>query len=223
MKTLEASQLSTQSLGTLAGQIPGATGVFHRYRLDFCCKGEQHLGVVLQEKQLDAETILNELQQLLQRPEAGVNWQGQGASTLINHILKNYHDVHRIQVPELIRLAQRVERVHATHPQCPEGLAEHLMTLLQELESHMLKEEQILFPLLLSQNTWPNGPIQVMRMEHTQHGEALEETRRLTQQGQLPEGACNTWRALYLGLAALERDLMDHIHLENNILFSGLA
>jgi len=62
----------------------------------------------------------------------------------------------------------------------------------------------------------------VMRNEHDQHGEALQRLEALTNDITLPRGACNTWRALYVGLAALREDLMEHIHLENNILFEGL-
>jgi regulator of cell morphogenesis and NO signaling len=69
----------------------------------------------------------------------------------------------------------------------------------------------------------PLGPISVMRMEHEQHGEALQRLAMLTHDITLPRDACNTWRALYLGLRTLRDDLMDHIHLENNILFEGVA
>ena len=49
--------------------------------------------------------------------------------------------------------------------------------------------------------------------------ENLRKTRRLAHDLVPPPAACNTWRALYLGLDALERELMEHIHLENNVLF----
>ena len=37
-----------------------------------------------------------------------------------------------------------------------------------------------------------------------------------------PQGACNTWRALYAGIAQLNDDLINHIHLENNVLFPSV-
>ena len=46
----------------------------------------------------------------------------------------------------------------------------------------------------------------------------LRKLRSLTGEYVVPEGACNTWRALWVGLETLERDLHEHIHLENNIL-----
>jgi len=105
------------------------------------------------------------------------------------------------------------------------GLAEHLWNMQQELESHMLKEEQILFPMLQRGMKLPQsqGPIAVMRFEHDQHGAALERMAELTNDITPPENACNTWRALYRGLEELRDDLMQHIHLENNILFANAS
>ena len=42
--------------------------------------------------------------------------------------------------------------------------------------------------------------------------------RALTDNYTVPEDGCTTYAALYDGLQALERDLHQHIHLENNIL-----
>ena len=84
----------------------------------------------------------------------------------------------------------------------------------------MLKEEQILFPLLQQGlGAQAGGPIAVMRFEHEQHAEALAQLAALTRDITPPDNACNTWRALYTGLQELRDDLMQHIHLENNVLF----
>src|SRR5690606_6316739 len=68
---------------------------------------------------------------------------------LIRHILVRYHERHRVQLPELIYLARKVERVHAGHSECPVDLSDSLAEIQQALESHMMKEEQVLFPLLM--------------------------------------------------------------------------
>lgn len=139
---------------------------------------------------------------------------------LIEHILTRFHDVHRKQLPELIRLSQRVERVHGGHPQCPAGLTAHLELTLAELENHMAKEEQILFPMIArGMVAMAKAPVTVMREEHEDHSVALARLSRITNNITLPEDACNTWNKLYLGLQAFRDDLMQHIHLENDILF----
>lgn len=208
---------ANQSLGQLATTIAGATGVFHQYKLDFCCGGSRTLAEVAAERGLDVTAILNQLQ-ALQQQIGGKDWRSAKPAELVQHILQRFHAKHREQLPELMRLARRVETVHADHPQCPTGLAEHLSHMLQELESHMLKEEQILFPMLCN-GFYPAGPIHVMQHEHLQHGDALGDMVKLAHDLVLPDGACNTWTALYLGLTELKVDLMEHILLENEILF----
>jgi regulator of cell morphogenesis and NO signaling len=209
--------LANQSLGTLAVQIPGATAVFRRLKLDFCCGGQQSLDSACASKGLDTNAVLSEIQALQQREAAP---EAPAPSELIDHILRRYHEVHRQQLPELIRMARRVEAVHRDHPNVPQGLAGHLETMEQELLAHMAKEEQILFPLL-KQGGHPMvvHPIGMMRHEHVSHGAQIERLAELTHQHQPPAGACNTWQALYAGTARLTEDLIAHIHLENNLLF----
>lgn len=210
-------QLLDQPLGKLATEISGATRIFHQHKLDFCCGGQQTLAEALAKQQLDAEPILRALEQLQQQPLAK-DWRKEPTKTLIEHILLRYHQRHREQLPELIRLALRVEQVHGHTEECPLGLAEHLQNMQQELNSHMHKEEQILFPML-QQGIYPSGPIHVMQEEHLQHGEELDKLDYLTNDITLPEDACNTWTALYRGLQELKEDLMEHILLENEVLF----
>lgn len=213
--------IADQSLGALARSIPGATRVFHEYKLDFCCGGKQSLREAAAERGIDAGRVVGQLEALQAAPGSGRDWRQATASDLIDHLLTRYHARHREQLSEVARLAARVEHVHGDRPECPRGLADHLLGMQQELESHMMKEEQILFPML-RRGQLPDGPVSVMRFEHDQHGVALAKLEMLTNGITLPRGACNTWRALYLGLATLRDDLMEHIHLENNILFEGL-
>ncbi|SDY28147.1 iron-sulfur cluster repair protein YtfE [Pseudomonas sp. NFIX28] len=211
--------LLEQSLGQLACDIPGATRVFHDFNLDFCCGGQKTLREAALNKRLDPAQIAEALHNL-QGDADQHDWREQPGEALIAHILTRYHARHREQLPELIRLACRVEQVHGARAACPNGLADHLRDMQQELEGHMLKEEQVLFPMLqqgLGRRAAP--PIHVLRLEHEQHGEALEKLLVLTDRITPPADACNTWRALYRGLSEFRDDLMQHIHLENNVLF----
>ncbi len=206
-----------QAIGQIAVQLPGATAIFRRLKLDFCCGGQVSLRQATADKGLDLAAVLQELSALQRSDEAPLAGD---AGELIDHILTRYHDVHRAQLPELIRMARRVEAVHRDHPAVPAGLADALEALEEELLSHMQKEEAVLFPLLKSGgHPFVGQPIAMMRSEHTDHGAALENLARLTNDAQPPQGACNTWRALYAGIGQLSDDLIQHIHLENNMLF----
>jgi regulator of cell morphogenesis and NO signaling len=221
-ETVMSQTLLEQSLATLACEIPGATRVFHAFNLDFCCGGQQSLREASSGRGIAAQTVADALL-ALQAPEDAVeDWRVAPNELLITHILSRYHARHREQLPELIRLAKRVEQVHGERDDCPNGLTDHLRDMQQELESHMRKEEQILFPALLEGlGKQAAAPISVLRMEHDQHNDALQRVLELTDQITPPRDACNTWRALYRGLDELRSDLMQHIHLENNVLFSN--
>ena len=220
LPTFEANKFTLsaeQAIGQIAVELPGSTAVFRRLKLDFCCGGQVSLAQAAAEKDLNADAILAELA-LLERDDAVPTVTEPGA--LIDHILSRYHEVHRTQLPELIRMARRVEAVHRDNPDVPAGLADHLETMEQELLSHMQKEELILFPMLKSGgNPFVNQPIGMMRLEHVDHGVALDTLLALAHDATPPAQACNTWRALYAGIAQLRDDLINHIHLENNVLF----
>jgi regulator of cell morphogenesis and NO signaling len=207
------------SLGQIAVALPGATAIFRRLKLDFCCGGQVSLADAAEAKGLDGAALLAELG-ALQRPEQPLVQNDPAA--LIDFILERYHAVHRAQLPELIRMARRVEAVHREHPDVPAGLADVLEAAQEDLLAHMQKEEAILFPLLKAGgNPFVGQPIAMMRAEHTQHGAMLERLLALTHNATPPQGACNTWRALYAGIAQLHDDLISHIHTENNILFAA--
>lgn len=209
-----------QSLAALATRFAGAARVFQRHGLDYCCRGQMSLRDACTLRRLDTTAILAELHR--ERPTAADagRWDEQPVPALIDHLLTHFHERHRQELPRLLELAGKVERVHAAHPKRPGGLAEHLRTVAAELEQHMQKEEQILFPMLRAgHGGHAAGPIQVMESEHQDHGKNLARLRQLAHDFRAPADGCATWRALYLGLEEFERDLMQHIHLENHVLF----
>ncbi len=216
MSRAEPQSMASRSLGDIAASLPGATAVFRRHKLDFCCGGSQSLEHAARRRDIDPAAVEAELATLSPAP----NTVPDDVDELIQLIVGRYHQVHRRELPELRALAQRVEKVHAEHPAVPKGLSELLARMHGELESHMQKEEQILFPLMRAGgNPMIVHPIGMMRHEHDSHGEELDALAKLTGDLAVPAEACTTWRALYAGLGKLAEDLTEHIHIENNILF----
>jgi regulator of cell morphogenesis and NO signaling len=220
---LETSQLenfsltSQHALGQIAVRLPGATAVFRRLKLDFCCGGQISLEQAARDKGLDLQAVLAELG-ALQHPQEVPTLTDPAEQ--IDHILTRYHEVHRQQLPELVRMARRVEAVHRDNAEVPAGLAALLEGMEVELLGHMIKEEEIVFPAIRSGGQFVAEHIAMLRGEHVEHGARLDGVLALTNSATPPAGACNTWRALYAGIAQLNDDLINHIHLENNILFA---
>ncbi|MFA5488108.1 MAG: iron-sulfur cluster repair protein YtfE [Candidimonas sp.] len=215
-----------QPLGQLALRIPGARRLFDDYHLDYCCAGSRTLRAAADDAGIDAESLAARLLDMQQGEETAQDrdWSAASDEALIHHILTRYHAVHREQFPELIRLAFKVEQVHAGHAACPLGLADLLQNMEQALSSHMRKEEVVLFPMILDgQGAMAGMPITMMRMEHDSHGGELRHLAELTNDFSTPDDACATWRMLCAGLRTFREDLIEHIHIENNILFERYA
>ncbi len=211
-------RFAERPLGEIAASLPGATAVFRRFKLDFCCGGQVTLSVAAAAKGLSLAGLEAELETIADT--SGPAPEPLPTNELMDLIESRYHAVHRRELPELVRLARRVEAVHKDHAAVPHGLADILARMHGELESHMQKEEQILFPLMRRGGGGMVGaPITVMIAEHDDHGANLRALEVAAGNFELPDGACNTWRALYSGLRKFAGDLVEHIHTENNILF----
>ncbi len=207
------------TLADLAVVFPAASRVFHRHGLDFCCHGGRPLAEACASRGLDAAAVLAEIgSEQAARP--ATRWDERPLGELADHIEGHYHRRLRAELPELVALAAKVESRHAEKPSCPRGLRAHLEAVHQAVLSHLAKEEQVLFPMIRAgRGALAGGPIHVMEAEHDDHAEDLRRTRALTADLTPPAEACPTWHALYIRLAELEAELMEHIHLENNVLF----
>ena len=137
---------------------------------------------------------------------------------LTEHLESTHHAYLKKALPRLVALMDKVHQAHSPrHPELTR-LQTVVENLRADLEPHLLKEEQILFPLI-RQLEAAQGPIRVMRSEHDGAGELLKEMRTLTNVYVVPKDGCQSFQLLYEGLKELEEDTHIHIHKENNILF----
>ncbi len=212
-----AAGIADRTLGDLAVSLPGATAVFRQEKLDFCCGGSVSLREAAAAKALDLNALTAKLELLA---EGAGSVAPLATDSLIDLIVERYHRAHQRELPELIRLARRVEAVHRDKASVPAGLASMLERVLGELTAHMQKEEIILFPRMRrGASSTIRHPIAAMLAGHEDHGAHLRALQALAGDFTPPEGACTTWRALYTGLREFADDLVEHISIENNALF----
>jgi len=214
-----ALPLAETPVGEIAASLPGATAVFRSFKLDYCCGGRESLSSAVAKRGLNLAEIEGSLAALDQLPVT----TSDEPDEIIEFILSRFHETHRRELPELVKLARRVEQAHAGHADVPRGLTEFLSALAVELDSHMRKEEAVLFPMIRAGHPMVSVPIAVMEAEHNEHFAALERLEAMTANMQAPADACGSWRALYAGLRKLSDDLKEHIHTENNILFPPVS
>lgn len=211
---------SQTTLGQLVASHPQAARVLHRHRMDFCCGGERSVQEACDGAGLEPRVLLEEIEQEPPRDETSAHWVDAPLNDLIRHIIARYHEPLRQELPRLVALARKVEEAHADEPGCPRGLASLLRNVMAGVESHLAKEEQILFPSIQAgRGPLAGMPVRAMMLEHEDHGRNLRRIRELTEDLSLPPHPCQAWVELYRALGTFETELMDHIHLENNILF----
>jgi len=218
------------SVGEIVAQQPQTSRTFEKMGIDYCCGGKKTLEEACQKKGLDPDNILYMLEEIAS-VGSGTHDEvkDMSLSELADHIEKTHHAYLRKELPRLEEIARKVALAHGEHDVRLYQVREIIHNLAEELFSHMLKEERILFPIIRQMEKSENmpvfhcgtiaNPIWQMEHEHDETGEALQALRRLTDNFTLPKGACNTYRVMIHELSTLEEDLHRHIHKENNILF----
>lgn len=224
----------TPTLADVAAESLAAVRVLERHGLDYCCGGKQGFEESCEKKGLAPAAVMAEIVAARGGASEERDWQSAPLDELARHIVATHHEYLKEELPAI---GQRLERVLAVHgskdPETLGQLASAFSGLREELAMHLRKEEEVLFPYITQYGRAerrgervppvPFGsiahPIQMMEYEHDDAGGALAEIRRLTNDYRAPDWACSTVLALWEGLRALEADLHQHIHLENNILF----
>lgn len=215
------------TVGEIASTLPSSVRIFQRHGIDFCCGGKKPLASACREQGLSFEDVSNAIETAAAGPKNhDRDWQHEPLHVLVAHIVATYHDALREELPRLEAMAAKVVRVHGSKAPHLARLNTIVNELAEDLSAHMDKEEMILFPAIVAQEsgTSPHGmplsgPVHVMEHDHDRAGDLIAEMRRITGDYVAPEWACQTLRALYHGLAELESSMHVHVHLENNILF----
>lgn len=225
-----ASPLGTptadRTVGELVAERPGRSRVFQSFQMDFCCQGGKTLREACEKKGITLSVVLEQLEAEEADPVAApFNAAELPVEELAGHIVEKHHGFLRRELPRLHAMAQRVAKVHGGHTPSLVEVLEVFHAMSEELQHHLVKEEQVLFPAVIAMSRGDmvpsslRGPIACMIHEHEDAGAALGRLNELTDGYTPPADACNTYRALFAGLADLEQDLHRHIHLENHVLF----
>lgn len=211
-------------------RLPQAVSFFEKYHIDFCCKGKLLLSEACDKLNVDTgiiEKLLNELS-----PDSSSIPADENMDELVDFIMTNHHAYFWNQLPILKQHMVKVLETHGEKYSFLSDLKKSVDELLIELEQHMLKEEHVLFPYFRKlsmidksgNKNYINGhflnkPISTMETEHDKAGELLEKIRKISSDFTTPESDCTTFRLLYSELEALEKDLHQHIFIENTIIF----
>ena len=223
----------TKTVRELALEVPNATRVFERLRIDYCCGGGRNISEACAAVGVPLDQLSRMLDEAGAAPRDARDFNTGPLSDLVRHILDTHHVYTREESARIQALLEKVCAKHGgNHPELMEVRA-LFVKLDEDLQPHLLKEEQILFPYILRLEAAAaagapapfapfgtvNNPVRMMMFEHDTAGDLLREMRAAARDFQVPEDACMSFRALYRALEDFEKDLHQHIHLENNVLF----
>jgi regulator of cell morphogenesis and NO signaling len=230
MKTITAHETLNASVSEVALAYPQSLSTFNRHNIDFCCGGKRSFKEACELKGLNPETIWNEIihSEGLEIP-FHLRLSTWSTPLLIDYIIQNHHEYVREAIIHLQELLDKVYSVHGSdHIELAE-IRDDFNDLSEELLTHMHKEEMVLFPAIIriSQNKLDptfslptlESPLRVMEIEHESAGDLMKSIRQLTKQYSIPRDACPTLSMTYKKLEEFDQDLMQHIHVENNVLF----
>ncbi|PKP46936.1 MAG: iron-sulfur cluster repair di-iron protein [Bacteroidetes bacterium HGW-Bacteroidetes-12] len=207
--------------------------VFKKNGIDFCCGGHVSVQEICAKKGVDYATLKEEILKIGGTPKNAHDFSTWELDFLADYIINTHHK-YVVEANTIItQYAEKVAKVHGHHYTEVVEINELFKEIAAELNSHMRKEEMILFPhikeMALAKKEGKNiptpafgsiqNPITMMEDEHTGAGDILRKIAELSNNYTPPTGACNTFRALYNKLEEYQNDLFQHIHLENNILF----
>ena len=228
------SKIGNQIVANMVTENYKTAEIFKKYGIDFCCGGQVGIGEACENAGVDISKLEQELAAInLKNRNGDKDFNVMPLDELIDHIVDTHHTYVAENIPLLLEFTQKIAAVHGdTNPELKQ-IFEQFYGLAGELQQHMMKEEQILFPYIkcmVNPEKYPEAggcghfgsvqhPINMMEHEHDSAGEALRQMRKLSDNYTLPAHACNTYHVTFEKLQEFEDDLHRHIHLENNILF----
>lgn len=221
-----------RTLGEVVSIFPGAVEIFNKNRIDFCCGGNRKLDEAMAEKGIDGSVFISDLnEKYLNSLDTGKvirDWRQADPIELIDHILETHHVFMKKELPEIGDLLFLILKVHfASNGESLLKIHNLYGTLRTELEEHLVKEEENLFPLIKEYYSTQNSDIfdrikQIIaetENEHEAAGEIIHQIEKIASNFTPPPEACTTYELVYKKLDLMFKDLFNHIHLENNVLF----
>jgi len=209
------------------------SGLLQGLGIDTCCGGQRTLSEACKEIGIDPENVLKQLtlksgsQGSSVSPDAETDWSQSSLTDLTAHIESTHHKYLKSALPRLSSLISKVRTAHeARHPELGQ-LEAAFQALRSDLEPHLMKEENVLFPMARKLDAGESefhcgslqAPIRVMLMEHERADRLQEKLVELTNHFAMPEDGCASYSAMLEELKAMKSDLDIHIQKENEILF----
>lgn len=225
-----------QTIASIVNNDYRAADVFRKYQIEYCCGGKFPLSIACEMNGLNEEEIIRELKEATREVNTSntLDFNGWPIDFLTDYIVNVHHHYLRKALPSI---RDHVDRFAAGHRK-KFGYLDELLQLISQLQKtfipHLEQEEEIIFPYIRQISHAYNSresyasllvrtlrkPVEdIMEHEHETTGKLIHRMRALTDQYTPPENACISHRVTFQKLREVDNDIVQHLHLENNILF----
>lgn len=222
------AHLKDKTIAEIVSEDISTASVFKKYQIDFCCGGGKTVENACKKANVNLDDVLYDLQNNI--PNNAVptlNFNDWTPVFLVDYIVNVHHTYVKANLDIIDEFSTKVATVHGHHAIETIEINELFTELKSELLAHLDKEENILFPAIKLKANNPDyqfdaAVISILEDEHEHAGDIVKKITYLSNNFTPPDWACNTFKALYFKLDEFINDLYQHIHLENNILFSKI-
>lgn len=223
-----------QTVGQIAHSEPAAIEVFRSLGIQYCCHGQQEIDSASATVGISAAELLTKVHQAKEASCGSTGpWVDPILEALILHLVRSRETLMNNDLPHIAALARSLAQCgDQVQPHAVE-LAMVVEALAREIESHLAKEETLLFPLIQkielayvgkSVSAVPprtfHRRVGKMVHQHEEIGQLLSAAHRLTDGYEASSSCCAPYRELCEKLKALDREVREEVHLENNVLFN---
>jgi len=211
-------EITTASrLADIVAAKPSTATILDELGVDYCCGGNRSLLEVFDDAPDKAAALAAELNEVVVPEDR--DWRGASTDELIDYILATHHVYTRKALGSIDPLLQQVMQAHfENHGESLAAIHQMFNALKADLELHLLKEEKLLFPAILSGHESAGSLLREMEDEHEGAGSILHKLQDQTKDFTPPDDACESYRELFRQLKALSADIHRHVHLENYVL-----
>jgi regulator of cell morphogenesis and NO signaling len=210
--------------------------VFKTFGINYCCGGQVSVEEACTARNINFEDLtvaLDSATRTISLPN-NLQYTSWKLEFLVDYIINVHHAYLYAALPDVQASLGAFAASHRKqHPELTEvvNLFDELATALLQHNRH---EEEIIFPYIKQidsthrrKETYGSlfvrtlrKPLSSIENEHSKITRLLTELRSLTRNYSYPGNACTNHRVVYNKLKEFDEDLVQHKHLENNILFT---
>jgi regulator of cell morphogenesis and NO signaling len=210
--------------------------VFKKWRINYCCGGNLPLDEVCRLQGLDSKKLESDMQQARQTIQLSnaLSYEEWPVDFLADYIVHVHHAYikkvvprlqesiasfvggHRKKYPYLVQVQELFEKLTATADEQLQHEEEVIFPYFKQLHNAVKRKESYgpLFVRTMRKSVAETAGKAQQQMLHL-----LTRLREATNNYQYSEAACTAHQVLYHKLKEFDADLVQHKHLENNVLF----